>query len=121
MEKTACDFLLMAAEDGSGGMLSPLLLFGVPILLFWLLLIRPQQQAQQRERKTREAMLASLKKNDRVVTVGGIYGVVTNVNRDDDEVTIKVDEAANVKLRITISSIARVKRKDESSSDSSAR
>ena len=53
-------------------------------------------------------MLAAVKKNDRVITAGGIYGVVTNVHREADEVTIKVDEATNTKLRLTLSSIARV-------------
>jgi preprotein translocase subunit YajC len=121
VENIAYTVPLLAAQQGSGSMLQPILLFGVPILLFWLLLIRPQQQAQQRERKNREAMLEALKKNDRVVTVGGIYGVVTNVHREADEVTIKVDEAANVKLRVTLASVAQVKRKDESSSDSSSK
>ena len=50
----------------------------------------------------------AVKKNDRVVTVGGIYGVVTNVHREADEVTLKVDEATNTKLRVTLSSIGRV-------------
>jgi len=53
-------------------------------------------------------MLAAVKKNDRVVTIGGIYGVVTNVQREQDEVTIKVDEATNTKLRVTLGSIARI-------------
>ena len=75
-----------------------ILLIWVPIgFLFWFLLIRPQQQ----EKRQREAMLSAVKKNDRVVTAGGIYGVVTNVHREADEVTIKVDEATNVKLRVT--------------------
>ena len=53
-------------------------------------------------------MLEAVKKNDRVITAGGIYGVVTNVHREADEVTIKVDEATNTKLRLTLSSITRV-------------
>ena len=53
-------------------------------------------------------MLAAVKKNDRVVTAGGIYGVVTNVHQEADEVTVKVDEATNTKLRVTLSSIVRV-------------
>ena len=53
-------------------------------------------------------MLAAMKKNDRVITAGGIYGVVTNVHQEADEVTIKVDEATNTKLRVTLSSIARI-------------
>jgi preprotein translocase subunit YajC len=47
-------------------------------------------------------------KNDRVLTAGGIYGVVMNVHREADEVTIKVDEATNTKLRLTLGSVTRV-------------
>ena len=68
------------------------------------MLIRPQRREQSR----RQDMLAAVKKNDRIVTIGGVYGIVTNVNREADEVTIKVDEATNTKLRITLSSIGRV-------------
>ena len=54
------------------------------------------------------APLAAVKKNDRVLTAVGIYGVVTNVHREANEITIKVDEATNAKLRMTLSSIAEV-------------
>ncbi len=53
-------------------------------------------------------MLSGVKKNDRVVTIGGVYGVVANVNREADEITLKVDESTNTKLRVTLSSVARV-------------
>ena len=99
--------ILLAVGDGGGGPFGgfQLLTIWVPIgLLFYWLLIRPQQ----RERRQRQAMLGALKKNDRVVTAGGIYGVVTNVHREADEVTIKVDETNNTKLRITFGAIARV-------------
>jgi preprotein translocase subunit YajC len=62
-------------------------------------------------------MLSNLKKNDRVVTVGGIYGVVSNVHREADEVTLKVDESTNTKLRVTMASIARVLATEDSSQD----
>jgi len=74
------------------------------ILLFYWFLIRPQR----REQSTRMGMLAALKKNDRVLTVGGVYGVVVNVHREADEVTIKVDETTNTKLCVTLGSITRV-------------
>jgi preprotein translocase subunit YajC len=73
-------------------------------IVFWFLFLRPQKKEQQQ----RQSMIANMKKNDRVVTVGGIYGVVTNVHREADEVTIKVDEATNTKLRVTIGAISRV-------------
>src|SRR5262245_5778211 len=62
----------------------------------YMIVIRPQR----REQATRKTMLELLKKNDRIVTVGGIYGVVTNVHPEADELTIKVDESTNTKLRV---------------------
>ena len=106
------------AQGGGGGSFGPLSLLTIwlPIgLLFWFLLIRPQQREKQR----RQAMLGAVKKNDHVITAGGIYGVVTNVHREADEVTIKVDEAANVKLRVTLGSIAQVA-PDQAAGNSSA-
>ena len=50
-------------------------------------------------------MLANLKKNDKVVTAGGIYGTVVSVAEKEDEVVVKVDE--NVRLRVTKGSITR--------------
>jgi len=92
-----------AAAPG-GGLFHMLLPFFAIFLLFYFLLLRPQRREQAR----RQEMLANIKKNDRVITVGGIYGVVTNVHREADEVTIKVDEATNTKLRVTLSAISRV-------------
>jgi preprotein translocase subunit YajC len=94
------------AGDAGGGVnlfiqILPFLAIG---LLFYFMLIRPQRKEQSR----RQDMLGNVKKNDRVVTIGGIYGVVMNVHREADEVSLKVDEATNTKLRITLSSIARV-------------
>ncbi len=42
------------------------------------------------------------------MTIGGIYGVVMNVQRDTDEVTLKIDEANNTKMRVTFGAIGRV-------------
>ena len=81
--------------------LSPFILIAV---LFYLLMIRPER----RKRAELTAMLNNLKKNDRVVTIGGIYGTVVNVQKDLDEVTIKVDENTNTKLRMQRAAIARV-------------
>lgn len=107
--------ILLAAE-GPGGDITSMLLMMLPIfVLFYLLFIRPQRK----EQSTRQTMLDSMKKNDRIVTVGGILGVVTNVDRDRKEVTIKVDESSGAKLRMTLNSIARVV-VDESSKQSSS-
>jgi preprotein translocase subunit YajC len=74
------------------------------MVLFYFMLIRPQKRKEQELRE----MVRNVKQNDRVVTIGGIYGVVTNVQRDADRVTIRVDEATGAKLKINMSAIARV-------------
>jgi preprotein translocase subunit YajC len=74
------------------------------MVLFWFMLIRPQKRKEQELR----AMVQNVKENDRVVTIGGIHGVVTNVQRDAERVTIRVDETTGAKLRVNMSAIARV-------------
>jgi len=115
MDSTIWTGLVLFAQEGAkppmGGWISILTLW-LPIgLLFYFLLIRPQR----REQAKRQSMIDSLKKNDRVITTGGIYGLVTNVHREGNEVTIKVDDSNNTKLRVTVSSIASVL--DDGSSD----
>ena len=93
-----------------------LLMFLAIGALFYFLLLRPQRREQSR----RQTLLAAVKKNDRVLTTGGIYGVVTNVHREANEVTIKVDETTNTKLRMTLGSIAEVLG-DESAEDAESK
>jgi preprotein translocase subunit YajC len=91
-----------AAQQGSPFNLLPAVM--IIVVLFYFLMIRPERRKQA----DHKALLANLKKNDRVVTIGGIYGVVMSVERDADQVTLKIDEATNTKIRITFGSIARV-------------
>jgi preprotein translocase subunit YajC len=81
--------------------LLPILVIGVFI---YFLAIRPMKK-QEKERKS---LLESIKKNDRVLTSGGIIGVIANIRDKDDEIVLKVDENSNVRLRVTRSSIVRV-------------
>jgi preprotein translocase subunit YajC len=90
--------------DGASSLLPSLLPLAAIGVLFYFMLLRPQRREQAR----RQEMLGGVKKNDRVVTIGGVYGVVSNVNREADEVTLKVDESTNTKLRVTLSSIGRI-------------
>jgi preprotein translocase subunit YajC len=78
-------------------------------VLFYFMLIRPER----RRRAEMNRMLESLKSKDRVVTAGGIKGVIVNVQQGSDEVTLRVDENTNTKLRVMRSSIARVIRDDD--------
>lgn len=74
------------------------------MVLFYLLILRPQRAKDQQFR----SLVDNLKETDRVVTIGGIHGVVTNVQRDAGIVTLRVDEATGAKVRVGTSAIARV-------------
>jgi preprotein translocase subunit YajC len=104
-------FLLLAEAQGEGqagppgGGLPGLLITLLPIMvLFYFLIIRPGKRQEQE----RQAMLSAVKKNDRVVTSGGLIGTVAAIKDNEDEVTLRVDESSNVRLRVTKSSIVRV-------------
>jgi preprotein translocase subunit YajC len=70
------------------------------ILMYVMLLRGPRKQQQQQKQ-----MIQSLKKNDRVRTIGGIYGTVMDVK--GDEVILKVDEATNTKIHVSASAIGK--------------
>ncbi len=67
--------------------------------IFYLLLIRPQQ----RDQANRQAQLERLKKDDEVVTIGGLFGTVVNLTEDRQEVTLKI--ADNTRVRVLRSAI----------------
>lgn len=77
----------------------PLLLV---VVVFYFFLWR----GQSKERKKFEDMLNALKKGDRVLTIGGMFGTVVDVR--DREVVLKVDETNNVKIRFTRAAIKEV-------------
>lgn len=87
-----------------GGPFDPLMLMLIIGTLFYFLLIRPER----RKRQETDRMLENLKKNDRVVTIGGIVGVVVNVAKGAEDVTIRVDEGNNTRLTVLRSAISRV-------------
>ena len=78
----------------------------IPLLLVIVLIWWVSTRSRGKERKRYEHMLQSLKKNDRVQTIGGILGTVVDVR--DNEVVLKVDEASNVKMRFNRSAIKEV-------------
>lgn len=86
-----------AAPQGSGASLWIMLL--LIFVVMWLFMIRPQRKQQ----KELQAFRESLKKGDKVVTAGGIYGTVAEVA--DRTVIIKVD--GEVKLRVDKNSLVR--------------
>ena len=91
-------FLQAQAGQGGGG-LTMLLMLALIFVVMWLFMIRPQQKRQKELNQFRQG----LQKGDKVVTVGGIYGTVLEVNDNkvmleiDKDVKIKVDKASLVK------------------------
>jgi preprotein translocase subunit YajC len=90
-----------APAAGGAGSIAPFLFqIGAIFLIFYFLMIRPQQ----RQKSERERMLRAIKRGDRVVTTSGLFGTVTNLS--DTTVTLRV--ADQVKLDFERGSIARV-------------
>ena len=71
-------------------------------VIFYFLLIRPQKQKEKEHQK----MLADVKANDKVVTLGGIYGTVVNVK--EKTLILRIDD--NVKMEIEKNSVAYIKK-----------
>ena len=99
--------LAQAGQDQPSGLGPTLVMFGLMFAIFYFLVIRPQKRREQ----DRQAMLSRLKKNDRVLTQGGIFGVVTNVQ--ETEVTLKVDLEKNVRIRVSRSAVAEIMSEDK--------
>ena len=97
-------FLLQATgkQSSPGGMLSMLLPFILMFVVMYFLILRPQKR-KERERK---ALLSRVKKNDRVVTAGGVHGTITSVR--ENEIILRIDDAKDVKVKLDRSAIAAV-------------
>ena len=105
--ESCLSILLLAQEEpavspfGQFGSLLPFIMIAV---LFYFMLIRPERK----KRTDTAKMLENMKKNDRVVTIGGIYGVVVNVQKDSEDVTLRIDESTNTRMRVLRSAISRI-------------
>lgn len=102
---TPYNFFLVGAPAGETA--NPLAMF-LPLILifivFYFFIIRPQKKKED----TRKKMIEAVKKNDKVITIGGIHGTVTQV--DDTSVLIQVD--TNTKVRVEKSALSSVPGKD---------
>ncbi|MDR3284104.1 MAG: preprotein translocase subunit YajC [Treponema sp.] len=102
---------LQAAPAGGSSTLMTILPFGLIILIFYFFIIRPQNKKQ----KDTEKMISAVKKGDKVITIGGIHGVVATT----DEKTIVVKVGDETKIKFNRSAIASVVN-DPSSADKKA-
>ena len=99
-------------SSGGGGtqLVTMLVTFGLIIVVFYFLVIRPQNRKQRDAKK----MLESIRKGDRVVTVGGMHGFVESVK--DDAVVLRIDD--NVKVKFNKSAVSQVLERRDDSGDS---
>ena len=92
-----------------------LLLMGGVFVIFYLLLIRPQQKKQKEAERKKQEMLSNLARNDHVMTIGGIHGVVTKVG--DDELTIRIDDKTDARMRVSRDAVSRVVGEEDEEED----
>jgi preprotein translocase subunit YajC len=91
-------FPVLALQDSgaAGGGLINLLPILAIFLVMYFLLIRPQVRSQKQREQEAQEFRASLKTGDRVITTGGIYGVITSVR--DDTVQLRIADAVKVEV-----------------------
>lgn len=101
--------LLMAppadGSSGGGSLVSTLIMFGLIFVIFYFMIIRPQQKRA----KERDKMLGDVQKGDKVVTSGGLHATVAGM----EDKTVLLDVGNNVKMKFEKSAIANVLRSKE--------
>jgi len=98
---------------------SSFLIIMVPTLLFMIIMQTVFGRSDSKEKAKRDELISSLKKNDTVVTIGGILGTYVSASADKTEVTIKVDDGT--RLRMQASAIREVVTKESKESTESAK
>jgi preprotein translocase subunit YajC len=96
---------LQGGGSATGGLVG-LLPFVLIFVIFYFLLIRPQQRKQRLAQQERDSMLKALKPGDKVVTSGGIFGTIVAVREKDDTVQLRI--AQSVSVEAERSAIARL-------------
>ena len=92
-----------AAKADESAWIQFLPLAAVP-LVFYFLMLRPEQQKEKKRRQ----LLDNVKKSDKVLTVAGIYGTVISVDEKNGKVQLRLDDDGKVKATFTKASIVRI-------------
>lgn len=85
---------------GSANLISTLIMFGAIFLIFYFMIIRPQQKRA----KEREKMLSNVQKGDKVITNSGLHATIAGL----DEKTVLLQVSDNIKMKFEKSAIANV-------------
>lgn len=101
---TAASVVLAQAGAGPNPLISMLPTLVMIAIGFYFLMVLPERQRQKEMKK----LLDALKKDDRVLTSAGIYGIVANINRESGRVTLKIDESSGAKMQVSLTSVERI-------------
>lgn len=85
------------------------------VMMLMFLFVMPKQQ--QKDQAKQSELLDNLKKNDEIVTAGGIKGKVVNIRDGGEFITIRIDENTNTKMQILKKSVIKVLSGEEKKSD----
>ncbi len=99
--------LFLLQSGGNLGFILPMVLI---FAIMYFLIFRPQAKKQ----KKHQAMVESLKKGDKIITSGGIYGTISGIKEKEKSLLLKIDD--NVKIEISRASVASVLGKDNGGS-----
>ena len=107
----------LQAEQGAGPDMSFFLVMGVIFLIFYMLVMRPQQKKQREH----EAALKAVAKGDRVITTGGLHGVVTEAR--DEVLSIEIARVKGDRVRVDVqrARIDSITKKDDGKGSSSGK
>ncbi|MGA2679337.1 MAG: preprotein translocase subunit YajC [Sedimentisphaerales bacterium] len=88
------------STGNSSSIMQLVFIVGIFVILYFIMFREPKKRQRQQQQ-----MIQSLKKNDKVRTIGGIIGIIVDVK--GDEVTLKVDESNNTKIKVAASAIGK--------------
>jgi len=94
-----------------GGLFGNPMILMIVVMMFLFIVVMPMMNRKQQ--KTKEQMLAGLKKGARVVTASGILGTIVSVKDGENELTLRTDDGTNSRVRVLKDSVTRVIGTDE--------
>ena len=84
--------ILLQAQAQQGSGMTSIIMMAAVVLIFWLFMIRPQQKRQKEVQRKREALTTG----DRIVTSGGLYGVIRDIK--ETEFVVEITEGVRVRV-----------------------
>ena len=90
-----------AGWEGGEGLMWFFVMLPAILLIMWILMVNPQKKQEERLRK----MLDSLERNDKVMTVGGLIGTVHSIDKEQNEIVLKVDDSNNTRIRFHLTAV----------------